>query len=365
MKLHEYEAKNIFKEYGIPVPESFLICKGDDLNSIEIDKEVVLKAQVLVGGRGKAGGILFASNKEEFIKKAEELFNKEIKGEKVEKILVEEKLPIEKEYYVSIIVDRDAKKPLIIFSTEGGVDIEEVAEKHPEKIIKHHVDVKKPFLPYVARWIVKEAKLPSNEIGKVADIIYKLYKIFKELDATMVEINPLVITKDGNVYAADAVLHLDDDAAFRHKYEIFEEYKAKEKLPFAYVELDGDVAVIGNGAGLTLASMDIINNLGRKPACFLDIGGGADAETVKLALKKVLENKNVKGIFINILGGITRCDEVAKGIVEVLKEHPNIKFAVRMMGTNEDIGRKILEEHGIPYETSMEEAGKKLIESLS
>ncbi|WP_456373310.1 ADP-forming succinate--CoA ligase subunit beta [Methanocaldococcus sp.] len=365
MKLHEYEAKKIFKEYGIPVPESFLINKGDDLNSINVDKEVVLKAQVLVGGRGKVGGILFASNKEEFIKKANELFNKEVKGEKVEKILVEEKLPIEKEYYVSIIIDRDAKKPLIIFSTKGGVDIEEVAEREPEKIIKYHIDIKKPFLPYIARWIVKDAKLPSNEIGKVADVIYKLYKIFKDLDATMVEINPLVITKDGNVYAADAVLHLDDDAAFRHNYEMFEEYKNKEKLPFAYVELDGDVAVIGNGAGLTLASMDIINNLGRKPACFLDIGGGADTETVKLALKKVLENKNVKGIFINILGGITRCDEVAKGIIEVLKEHPNIKFAVRMMGTNEEIGKKILEEHGIPYETSMEEAGKKLIEMLS
>ncbi|WP_423792134.1 succinate-CoA ligase subunit beta [Methanocaldococcus indicus] len=353
MKLHEYEAKKIFKEYGIPVPESFLIKKWDIPK--EVDKDVVLKAQVLVGGRGKAGGIIFA-NKENFKEKLDELFKKEIKGEKVEKILVEEKLPIKEEYYLSITIDRAKKKPVIIFSTEGGVDIEDVPD---EKIIKYYVDVTKPFLPYMCREIVNEAKVDF----RIADIIYKLYKIFKDYDATLVEINPLVITEDNKIYAADAVILLDDDAAFRQNYEIFEDYK--EKLPFSYVELDGDIAVIGNGAGLTLASMDIIHNLGLKPACFLDIGGGADEERVKLALKKVLENKNVKGIFINILGGITKCDEVAKGIVDVLKEYPNIKFSVRLMGTNEEEGKKILEENGIIYEVSMEEAGKRLLEVIN
>ncbi|WP_456472018.1 ADP-forming succinate--CoA ligase subunit beta, partial [Methanocaldococcus sp.] len=341
MKLHEYEAKKIFKEYGIKVPESFLISKEDldKLNNVE--KEVVLKAQVLVGGRGKAGGIIFA-NKEDVKEKAKELFNKEIKGEKVEKILIEEKIPIEKEYYLSITIDRNEKKPVIIFSTEGGVEIEEIARERPEKIIKRYVDIKKPFLPYMGREIAKEAGVDI----KIGDIIYKIYKIFKDLDTLLVEINPLVITKDNEIVAADAVIQLDDDAHFRQNFEEFEEYKNKENLPFSYVELDGDVAVIGNGAGLTLASMDIINSFGLKPACFLDIGGGADAETTKLALKKVLENKKVKAIFINILGGITRCDEVAKAIVEVLKDNPNIKFSVRLTGTNEEEGRKILEKEG-------------------
>ncbi|AEF97182.1 ADP-forming succinate--CoA ligase subunit beta [Methanotorris igneus] len=367
MKLHEYEAKNIFKEYGIPIPEGFIISKEEisKIDDIGINKPVVVKAQVLVGGRGKAGGILFADNKEELKEKINELFSKEIKGEEVEKVLIEEKLPIKKEYYLGIVIDRTEKRPAIMFSTEGGVDIEEVAKRNPEKIVKYHIEPRKEFLPYSARWILKHAGIPSKEIPIVADVMYKLYKVFKEMDAVLAEINPLVITEDGKVYAADAVLNVDDDAYYRHDYSKFEEFGKKEKLEFAYVELDGDIGVIGNGAGLTLASMDIIKEFGGNPACFLDIGGGASAEIVKKALKKVLENPKVRGVFINILGGITRCDEVAKGIVEILKEHPNVKFAVRMMGTNEEEGRKILEENGIPYETSMEEAARKLMENLA
>ncbi len=348
MKLHEYEAKEIFKEYGIPVPKSFLLKKGEIK---DIDGDVVLKAQVLVGGRGKAGGIIFA-NKDNFKEKVEELFNKEIKGEKVEKILVEEKLPIKKEYYLAITIDRLSKKPVIIFSTEGGVDIEEFPD---EKIVKYYVDIKKPFLPYIGREIAKD----MNVDVRIGDIIYKLYKIFKDLDATLVEINPLVITENNQIYAADAVIILDDDANFRHNYKKFEDYK--EVKPYSYVELDGDIAVIGNGAGLTLATMDLIYNLGKKPACFLDVGGGANREVIKDALRTVLKNKNVKGIFINILGGITKCDEVAKGIVEILKENPNIKFVVRLTGTNEEEGWKILEENNIPYFLDMQEAGKKIV----
>lgn len=361
MKLHEYEAKRIFKNYGLPVPESILT--SEKIESIE--KPVVIKAQVLVGGRGKAGGILFADNTEEANAKIEELLKKEIKGEKVEKVLIEDKLPIKKEYYIGIVIDRTEKKPVIMFSTEGGVDIEEVAKNTPEKIVKHYVDLEKEFLPYIARNILNEASIPSEEIPKIADVIYKLYKVFKDMDGTLTEINPLVITEDGRIFAADAVLNVDDDAFYRHNYQEFEEFNKKDKSEFAYVELDGDIGVIGNGAGLTLASMDIVKEFGGEPACFLDIGGGASSEIVKKALKKVLEKQGVKGVFINVLGGITRCDEVAKGIVDVLEEHPNVKFAVRMMGTNEEEGRKILEEHGIPYELSMEDAAKKLMETIN
>ena len=360
MKLHEYEAKEIFKKYGIPVPEGFITSAEIE----EINKPVVIKAQVLVGGRGKAGGILFADTVEEANEKIKELLNKEIKGEKVEKVLIEEKIPIKKEYYLGITIDRAERKPVIMFSTEGGVDIEEVAKTNPEKIIKYYVNPQSELLPYIARNILKQADIPSNEIPKVADIIYKLYKVFKDMDGMLVEINPIVITEDGRALAADAVLNVDDDAYYRHDYTKFEEYSKKEKSEFAYVELGGDIGVIGNGAGLTLASMDIVKEYGGNPACFLDIGGGADKETVKKALKKVLE-KDVKGIFINVLAGITRCDEVAKGIVEVFKEHPNIKFAVRMMGTNEDEGRRILTENGIPFECSMEDAAKKLMEIIN
>ncbi|WP_292460613.1 ADP-forming succinate--CoA ligase subunit beta [Methanothermococcus sp.] len=360
MKLHEYEAKEIFKKYKIPVPEGFITSTEIE----KLNKPVVIKAQVLVGGRGKAGGILFADTVDEANEKIKELLNKDIKGEKVEKVLVEEKIPIEKEYYLGITIDRAERKPVIMFSTEGGVEIEEVAKTNPEKIIKYHVNPQSEFLPYIARNILKDADIPSKEIPKVADIMYKLYNVFKDMDGMLVEINPVVITEDGRALAADAVLNVDDDAYYRHDYTQFEEFSKKDKLEFAYVELDGDIGVIGNGAGLTLASMDMVKEYGGNPACFLDIGGGANEETVKKALEKVLE-RDVKGIFINVLAGITRCDEVAKGIVEVLKKHPNVKFAVRMMGTNEEEGRKILTENGIPFERSMEGAAKKLMEMIN
>ncbi|HID47523.1 MAG TPA: ADP-forming succinate--CoA ligase subunit beta [Methanothermococcus okinawensis] len=360
MKLHEYEAKEIFKEYGIDVPKGFVTS-----NKIEkIEGPVVIKAQVLVGGRGKAGGVVFAHTVEEANRKIEKLLNSSIKGEKVEKVLVEEKLPVKKEYYLAIVVDRVEKKPLILFSTEGGVDIEEVARRNPEKIVKYYVDPLREFLPYMARVMLKDHGLPSQEIVKIADVIYKMYKLFREMDATLVEINPLVVTEDGRVVAADGVIHLDEDAYFRQDYTRFEEYRKRENLPFAYVELDGDIGVIGNGAGLTLASMDIIKEYGGNPACFLDIGGGASEDVVKKALEKVLERENIRGVFINIMAGITRCDEVARGIVEVLKNHPDVKVSVRMMGTREEEGRKILRENGIPLEDSIEKAAKKLIEML-
>ena len=359
MKLHEYEAKEIFKKYKITVTNGFVTSKPIK----ELKNPSVIKAQVLVGGRGKAGGILFADTTKEANQNIKKLIGKEIKGEKVNKVLIEDKLPIKYEYYLGITTDRAEKKPVIIFSTEGGVDIEEIAKNAPEKIIKHHIDPQNEFLPYMARNLLKEAGLPSNRISKVADVIYKLYNVFKDMDGTLVEINPLVITKDKKVLAADGVLNVDDDAEYRHDYAQFESYSGKDKSEFAYVELDGDIAVIGNGAGLTLASMDIVKEYGGAPACFLDIGGGSDKETVEKALEKALE-KDINGVFINILGGITRCDEVAMGIVKAYYEHPEIKFSVRMMGTNEEEGRKILTKNGIPFESSMEHAVEKLIDMI-
>lgn len=362
MKLQEYEAKKIFNKYGIKTPKSFLVDKNN-YKEMATDEDVVLKSQVLVGGRGKAGGILFSSSKEEFIEKCEELFNKEIKGEKVNKILVEEKLPIKKEYYLGITIDRGEKKPVIIFSTEGGVDIEEVAKNSPEKIIKYYVNPLNNVLPYIGRTIAKDGDVPSEEIPKIGDVVYKLYKIFKDMDGILCEINPLVITENGDIYAADAVLNVDDDAYFRHNYSEFEDY-CENSESFNYVELDGDIGIVGNGAGLTLATMDIIKEYGGEPACFLDIGGGADKDTVIKALYKILNRGKIKGIFINILGGITKCDEVANGIVEVFKKYPNVKFTVRLMGTNEEEGQKILKENGISFEKSMEEGAKKLMEMI-
>jgi succinyl-CoA synthetase beta subunit len=361
MKLHEYEAKEIFKENNIPIPKNKLV-----IGKVEsIDYPVVIKAQVLVGGRGKAGGILFADNVDDANEKIESLIGNTVKGELVEKVLLEEQIKIAKEYYVGVVVNRNEKNNVVIFSTEGGVDIEEVASKTPEKIIKLSLNPEKEFLPYLARGMLKKADIPSAEIPKVADVLCKVYKAFKNMDGILAEINPLIFTENGKIIAADAVLNVDDDAYFRHNYEKFEEFNKQEKSEFAYVELDGDIAVIGNGAGLTLASMDIVKEFGGNPACFLDVGGGSNRETVKKALLKATSRRNVKGAFINILGGITRCDEVSMGIVDVLKENPNLKFAVRMMGTNEEEGRKILSENGISFESSMEGAAKALTELIN
>ncbi|MBP2142887.1 succinyl-CoA synthetase beta subunit [Methanococcus voltae] len=360
MKLHEYEAKAIFKSYGIPVPNS----KVTDKKIENIDNPVVVKAQVLVGGRGKAGGILFANNTQEANEKIEELLNKDIKGETVEKVLLEDMINIEKEYYVGIVIDRNNKQAVVMFSTEGGVDIEQVAEKSPEKIIKYYVDFDKEFQPYMARNMLIRAGIPSKEISKIATIISKLYKAFEDMDGSLIEINPLVVTKEETIIAADAVFNLDDDSYYKHDFAKFEEYSKQEKSEFAYVDLDGDIAVIGNGAGLTLASMDIVKNSGGEPSCFLDVGGGSNSETVQKALRRALSKEGIKGVFINILGGITRCDEVSKGIVEVYKDYPNVKFAVRLMGTNEEEGRRILNENGISFETTMDNAAKKLMEII-
>lgn len=364
MKFFEYSAKEIFKNEGIPVPPSYVVDDSEDAREAaqKINKPVALKSQVLTGGRGKAGGIKFADTPEETVKVTDELLNMEIKGELVKKVLVEEKIDIQSEFYISVVIDRSAKMPLIMASTEGGVDIEEVARKTPEKIVKYYVNPLDEFMPYQARGIAVKMGLKGGMISKMGGFIWKLFSLFRKYDATIAEINPLVLTTEG-LMAADAKLEIDDDSLWRHKE--FSQLEEAKKDEFAYVTLDGDIAVIGNGAGLTLTGMDMINLYGGKPATFLDIGGGASTEIIERAINLVISEPNVKVIFLNVLGGITRADDVANGVISALNNADRkVPLVIRLTGTNEEEGQRILTEAGISYETSMEAAARKAVELL-
>jgi succinyl-CoA synthetase beta subunit len=361
MKLHEYAAKKIFNEYGIPTPQSIDVDTPQEAVEAvrKFGKPVAVKSQVLVGGRGKAGGIKFAETPQEAYEVAEELLGMDIKGETVEKLLIEEKINIKSEFYLSVAVDRSSRKPLIMASLEGGVDIEEVARETPEKIYKYHIQPSEEFFPFQARDIARKMGIDPTLIPVMGSFIWKLFKVFKETDANIAEINPLVLTVDG-LLAADAKLDVDDDAVYRQKR--FSDQKQK-KDEFAYVKLDGDIAVIGNGAGLTLTGMDMVNLYGGQPATFLDIGGGASQENIARALKLVISYPRVKVVFLNVLGGITRADDVARGILEVSdKVDRTVPMVIRLTGTNEEEGQKILMDAGISYEISMEKAAKKAVE---
>lgn len=362
MNIHEYVAKKIFKLSDIKVPESHLAKSPEEAKEKAelIGKPVAVKSQVLSGGRGKAGGILFADTPEEAAQKTEELFTKKIKGQLVQQVLIEEKIQDKQsEYYLSVILDRNAKKPLIMASKAGGMDIEQVAEESPEKIVKRYVEPLEEFMPYQARDIAFEMGVDTSEVSAVGNFIWKLYQAFMEYDATVAEINPLIKTSEGFI-AADAKMAIDDDSFFRHKrLKEFEQDDDDSEGSFAYIKLDGNIAVIGNGAGLTLTAMDLIEYYGEKPATFLDVGGGASEETITQALNTVLKNPNVEVIFLNVLGGITRADDVANAVVNVAGEHENkIPIVIRLTGTNEEEGQRILKEHGIKFETSMEKAAK-------
>ncbi len=366
MNIHEYVAKNIFRLCNIKVPESYLANTPEEAyeRAQMIGKPVAVKSQVLTGGRGKAGGILFADTPEEAKEKTKELFKKTIKGEKVTKVLIEEKVEgTISEYYLTIILDRDAKKPLIMASTAGGMDIEQVAKETPEKIVKKYVEPLEEFMPYQARNIALEMGVDTSEISAIGNLIWKLYQAFQEYDATVAEINPLIKTENGFI-AADAKMAIDDDAFFRHtKLKEMDEFKDNE---FAYVKLDGNIAVIGNGAGLTLTGMDLIEYYGAKPATFLDVGGGASEESITHAIELVLKNPNVQVIFLNVLGGITRADDVARAVVNIAKEYGNkVPIVTRLTGTNEKEGQQILTDNGISFETSMEKAAQKAVSLLN
>ena len=365
MKFFENVAKQIFQKEGIKILEGHVAYSPEEAVAIcsEMGVPVVVKAQVLTGGRGKAGGVKFADHPGEALKVADEILGMEIKGEKVKHLLIEEKADILNEYFLSISIDRGEKRPLIMASKEGGVEIENLAKTNPEKIIKYYPQPLIEFLPYEAREIARKMDVPSELISQMGDVIWKLYNIFDKYDCEIAEINPLVLTPDGLI-AADAKLEVENDALYRHQDLVNMLHYKKKAVDF--VKLDGDIAVIGNGAGLTLTAMDMIKLNGGEPATFLDIGGGASEQIIKQALNIVLNYDPVKVVFLNVLGGITKADDVARGVIKALEQADRkVHIVIRLTGTNEEEGQRLLEEAGIPYEISMEKAAKKAVDLCS
>lgn len=371
MKLYEYEAKQLFSLYNIPVPEYGLARTPEEAREIteRLGGKSVLKAQVLVAGRGKAGGIKFAESPQEAYELAKELLGMEIKGEKVNSLLISKIVSIDRELYLSIVIDRSVGAASILASSEGGIDIEELAAKSPEKIIRVYVDPLVGLKPYHVRRITESINLSDEQKKVLQDIILSLYRLFVEFDCELAEINPLAVDKEGKLVPVDAKVIIDDNALFRRK-EFAERVSAElsefeleaKKYGFSYVELDGDIGIIGNGAGLTMATMDVVKLYGGKPANFLDIGGGARADVVEKAASLLLKHPKVKVLLVNVLGGITRCDEVAKGLVNALKLYgKDKKLVVRLMGTNEEEGKRILSDAGISAFDSMEDAAKNAV----
>jgi succinyl-CoA synthetase beta subunit len=379
MKLFEYEAKEILSKYEIQVPQGGLATSPSQVREIatELHPPFAVKAQVLVSGRGKAGGILFADSPSEAEIVAKKLLGAEIKASKVQSLLVEEKLSIKRELYFGVTVDRSNQCYVAIASSAGGMEIEEVAATMPEKIIRFPIDPLDGFRSYHAIQIAKKLGYSNGSMLKLATIFGRLYQVAMDYDAQLIEMNPLVETVDGNFVAADARLIVDDSALYRHtefKKRLVKEEKtessamemnAREK-GLAYVKLKGNIGVIGNGAGLVMATLDTIKLHGGKPANFLDVGGGASMDKVVAALEIVLSDPEVKTVFINILGGITRCDEVAKGILAEKERRGFDKpMVIRLVGTNEEEGRRVLREAGISVMNSMEDAAKKAVELAS
>ena len=372
MKLHEYQAKEIFGSYGIPIP------KGEFADTPEAAKKaaaaiggkVVIKAQVHVGGRGKAGGIKFADSPDEAHKVASDILSMEIKGLPVRKLLIGDCIDVADEYYVGVIVDRKTQKPVIMVSAAGGVDIEEVARETPEKIHKYAVDPIRGLMSFEARNLAFKIIDEPRVALKAAKIIRQLYEVFMGVDASLAEINPLVRTPDDDVIALDAKINIDDSALWRRP-KIAElrdvsaenpyEAKARE-MGLSYVKLDGDVGCIVNGAGLAMGTMDLIKHYGGEPANFLDIGGSSSPEKVTTAMEIILSDKNVKAILFNIFGGITRCDDVANGIVEALNNmQVTVPVVIRLTGTNEDIARDILKQVDVTAVSTMDDCVKEAI----
>jgi succinyl-CoA synthetase beta subunit len=374
LKLFEYEAKQIFGKYGLPTPKGFLARTAKEAREFAslINAPVAVKSQILVAGRAKAGGIAFADSADEAEKIAQQLLGKEIKGVKVQSVWIEEKIAIKRELYFSVTVDRASRRYVAIASGEGGVDIEELAKTSPQKIVKLFVDPVFGFRPHHARYMAKKLGYEQSQMTELASILLKHYRAAMDCDAELAEMNPLVETVDGKFLAADTRLIIDDNALYRHQEfksrpleeaELTPQELQAQKSGLAYVKLEGDVGIIGNGAGLVMATLDAIQLYGGKPANFLDVGGGASADMMAVALDIVLSDPNVKVVFINILGGITRCDEVANGILEAQKRVGLTKpTVIRLVGTNEEEGRRILTDAGIHVLNSMEEAAQKTVE---
>lgn len=374
MKLFEFEAKTILRQYGIDTPMGAVASNPREAEEVvkKLGKPAVLKSQVLVSGRGKSGGILFAQNPAEARQVAANLIGSRIKGISVGSILVEEKVAIATEFYASVTVDRQARKYVVLASTVGGIDIEQVASASPEKISRYRVDSLCGFSEHEARNMLTQfSELSKDDAARFSAVLHTLYNVALDHDAELVEINPLVRITSGGFVACDARIILDDNALFRHPE--FEERRASEtestpletearKQKLAYVDLDGDIGIVGNGAGLVMATLDLVQYFGGKPANFLDIGGGASAEHIKKAITLVMSKPEVRAVLINIMAGVTRCDVVARGVIEALNESPIKKpMAVRMIGTNEEEGTRILNQAGIHTGTNMEETIRKVL----
>jgi succinyl-CoA synthetase beta subunit len=375
MDLLEYQGKQLFAKHGIPVSSGKAVTTVDDAVAAanEIGYPVVVKAQVLIGGRGKAGGVKLAANEDEAREHASNILGLDIKGHVTRTIWVERASDIATEYYASILLDRSAKKPMLMFSVEGGIDIEQVAEETPEKLIKFHIDPLAGLSKDEAKRVVEEGGADADVLDQLADLLVKLYEVWLQEDATLAEINPLIITPDRIVKALDAKVSLDGNAAFRHPdHEGLGdsanadpiELKAKEQ-DVVYVKLDGDIGVLGNGAGLVMSTLDVVAQAGGEPANFLDAGGGSDAEKIEQAVELILSNDKVKAVLFNIFGGITRCDEVAKGLIAAFENiQPTVPFVVRLDGTNDLEGRELLTAANLPNvhaATTMNDAAAQVV----
>ena len=385
MNIHEHQAKQILKKYGVVVPEGVFAFTVDELiekaKSLKTQK-FVLKAQIHAGGRGKAGGVKIVNNIKELTKASKELLGKKLvtpqtgpQGREVKRLYVEESSDIEKEFYLSCLVDRSSSKIAFISSDQGGMDIEEVARNSPEKIITTKINLSEEISNNDCEEIIKIFNLQDNSKLEAISLIKSIYKMFLSTDASLVEINPLILTQDKKIICLDAKINFDDNSLFRHP-EIFELRDLNEEDPteveaskhdLSYIKLDGNIGCMVNGAGLAMATMDIIKLYGEEPANFLDVGGGASKEKVSAALKIILSDKNVKGILINIFGGIMRCDVLALGVVEAAKEIKiNVPLVVRLAGTNFLEGKKMLNNSGLKLISAenLDDAAKKIVEAI-
>ena len=385
MNIHEHQAKKILKNYGAKVPNGIFSSDVEDLiqkaKTLETDK-YVLKAQIHSGGRGKAGGIKLVNNLEELEKEAKNLIGKILvthqtgpNGRKVQRLYVEEASSINKEFYLSCLVDRESSKIAFISSDQGGMDIEEVANKNPEKILTTKVEFKDQISDEDCKKIIEIFNLDQEAYEEAQKLIKSIYKMFIEKDASLVEINPLILTKDNKIVCLDAKMKFDDNALFKHPEiidlrDLNEEEETEieaSKHDLAYIKLDGKIGCMVNGAGLAMATMDIIKLYGEEPANFLDVGGGASKEKVSAAFKIILSDKNVKGILINIFGGIMRCDVLAKGLVEAAREIKiNVPLVIRLAGTNYKEGKKILDNSGLKIISASDlgDAAEKVVKAI-
>jgi len=371
MNLHEYQAKELFARYGLPVLPGQVASTPEEARDIagSLGGTVVIKAQVLVGGRGKAGGVKLAHTPEEAFEKSRDILALTIKGLPVRRVLVAQAADIARELYLSIVLDRAAKRPLVMLSAEGGVEIEEVARQTPEKIARHHIGGD-GLRTYQARALLAPLLGEPKIVSQATDILLKLWNVYREADCSLAEINPLAITPEGKVLALDAKVILDDNAEFRHREWNTWRDPAEEtpgarlarEQGLSYVKLQGDIGCVVNGAGLAMATMDLVKHYGGEPANFLDIGGSSNPDKVTAALRIITGDSHVRAILFNIFGGITRCDDVARGIVQSLEASPlSVPLVIRLTGTNEDLARKILSEKGLAATTSMDEGVRTVI----